>query len=62
MVFVAQLVRALDCGSRSRWFEPDLAPKMKKKNVKQIKVPYNWHVITKEEQEKERIKVYKYII
>ena len=61
MVFVAQLVRALDCGSRSHRFESDLAP-MKKKNVKQIKVPYNWHVITKEEQERERIKVYKYII
>ncbi len=26
MVDVAQLVRALDCGSRSRRFEPDLPP------------------------------------
>ncbi len=27
MVVVAQLVRALDCGSRGRRFEPDLPPK-----------------------------------
>ncbi len=26
MVVVAQLVRALDCGSRGRRFEPDLPP------------------------------------
>ena len=26
MVIVAQLVRALDCGSRGRRFEPDLSP------------------------------------
>jgi hypothetical protein len=29
MVIVAQLVRALDCGSRGRGFEPRLSPKMK---------------------------------
>ena len=27
MVIVAQLVRALDCGSRGRRFEPGLSPK-----------------------------------
>lgn len=30
MVVVAQLVRALDCGSRGRRFEPGLPPKEKK--------------------------------
>ncbi len=30
MVVVAQLVRALDCGSRGRRFEPDLPPKKSK--------------------------------
>ncbi len=29
MVVVAQLVRALDCGSRGRRFEPGLPPKHK---------------------------------
>ena len=29
MVVVAQLVRALDCGSRGRRFEPGLSPKKK---------------------------------
>lgn len=29
MVIVAQLVRALDCGSRGRRFEPGLSPKIK---------------------------------
>ena len=29
MVVVAQLVRALDCGSRGRRFEPDLPPNKK---------------------------------
>ena len=29
MVVVAQLVRAPDCGSGSRRFEPDLPPKQK---------------------------------
>ena len=29
MVVVAQLVRALDCGSRGRRFEPGLPPKKK---------------------------------
>ena len=29
MVVVAQLVRALDCGSRGRRFEPGLPPKQK---------------------------------
>jgi hypothetical protein len=28
MVVVAQLVRALDCGSRSRGFEPHLPPRI----------------------------------
>ncbi len=30
MVVVAQLVRALDCGSRGRRFEPGLPPKRKR--------------------------------
>ena len=71
MVLVAQLVRALDCGSRSRRFESDLAPMkknlapMKKKKEKKTSKPNikkGWHKITKEELEKERISVYDYII
>ena len=64
MVFVAQLVRALDCGSRGRRFESELAPMKKKKEKKSSKpnIKKGWHVITKEEQEKERISVYDYII
>ena len=80
MVLVAQLVRALDCGSRSRQFESDLAPMKKKKEKKTSKsdlapmkkkkekktskpnIKKGWHKITKEEQEKERISVYDYII
>ena len=33
MVDVAQLVRALDCGSRGRRFEPGLPPKGKSKRL-----------------------------
>lgn len=49
MVLVAQLVRALDCGSRSRQFESDLAP-MKKKKKKEKKsskpnIKKGWHYI-----------------
>ncbi len=64
MVLVAQLVRALDCGSRSRQFESDLAPMKKKKEKKTSKpnIKKGWHTITKEELEKERISVYDYII
>lgn len=64
MVLVAQLVRALDCGSRSRQFESDLAPMKKKKEKKTSKpnIKKGWHKITKEELEKERISVYDYII
>lgn len=64
MVLVAQLVRALDCGSRSRQFESDLAPMKKKKEKKTSKpnIKKGWHEITKEELEKERISVYDYII
>ena len=64
MVLVAQLVRALDCGSRGRRFESDLAPMKKKKEKKSSKpdIKKGWHKITKEEQEKERISVYDYII
>ena len=36
MVDVAQLVRALDCGSRGRRFEPDLPPKYKKLPSEQL--------------------------
>ena len=64
MVLVAQLVRALDCGSISRRFESDLAPMKKKKEKKTSKpnIKKGWHKITKEELEKERISVYDYII
>ena len=75
MVLVAQLVRALDCGSRSRQFESDLAPmkkekekktapmkKEKEKKTSKPNIKKGWHKITKEEQEKERISVYDYII
>ena len=34
MVDVAQLVRALDCGSRCRGFESHLPPKTKNRNLK----------------------------
>ncbi len=38
MVVVAQLVRALDCGSRGRGFETHLPP-IKKKGGVSVKIP-----------------------
>ena len=35
MVVVAQLVRALDCGSRGRRFEPGLPPKKTKPLIRE---------------------------
>lgn len=36
MVLLAQLVRALDCGSRGRRFDPDIVPKIKYAPVVQL--------------------------
>ena len=46
MVVVAQLVRALDCDSRGRRFEPDHPPKKKKDKSNSI-CPFSFITIYK---------------
>ncbi len=39
MVNVAQLVRALDCGSKGRGFEPHLSPLQEEEFLKKKEIP-----------------------
>ena len=42
MVDVAQLVRALDCGSRGRGFESHLPPETKNRFLKRFRFYFTW--------------------